>query len=172
MLPPEFIGIDMGGTKLYGAISDVGGKILDETHIAKHGTSGEDSLDCLIDMIDRLLASQQVQGRQVRGIGVGAPGVTLHSEGIVKWAYPLHWENFPLKARLAQHYDLPITVDNDVNLAALGELWFGAGQDVQNMVLIAIGTGIGAGVIIDGALYRGAHEASGEIGNIVPGRNS
>jgi predicted NBD/HSP70 family sugar kinase len=77
---------------------------------------------------------------------------------------------FPLKAKLAERYDLPITVDNDVNLAALGELWFGAGQNVQDMVLVAIGTGIGAGVIIDGALYRGSKEASGEIGNMVPGR--
>jgi glucokinase len=100
---------------------------------------------------------------------VGAPGVTLHKEGIVKWAYTLGWENFPLKARLAERYSLPITVDNDVNLAALGELWFGAGQNAQNIVLVAIGTGIGAGIIIDGALYRGSHEASGEIGHMVPG---
>jgi predicted NBD/HSP70 family sugar kinase len=106
----------------------------------------------------------------VRGIGVGAPGVTLHKEGIVTWAYTLHWDNFPLKAKLSERYDLPIIVDNDVNLAALGELWFGAGQNVQDMILIAIGTGIGAGVIIDGALYRGSKEASGEIGNMIPGR--
>jgi glucokinase len=72
--------------------------------------------------------------------------------------------------KLAERYKLPITVDNDVNLAAMGELWFGAGQSAQNMVLIAIGTGIGAGIIIDGALYRGAREAAGEIGSIVPGR--
>jgi predicted NBD/HSP70 family sugar kinase len=111
-----------------------------------------------------------MDGPRVRGIGVGAPGVTLHKPGIVTWAYTLHWDMFPLKARLAERYDLPITVDNDVNLAALGELWFGAGQNVQNMILVAIGTGIGAGVIIDGALYRGAQEASGEIGNLIPGR--
>jgi len=121
-------------------------------------------------LIDQLLASPKVAGRRVRGIGVGAPGVTLHKEGIVTWAFPLNWDMFPLKAKLAERYDLPITVDNDVNLAALGELWFGAGQNVQNMILITIGTGIGAGVIIDGALYRGAKEASGEIGNMIPGR--
>jgi predicted NBD/HSP70 family sugar kinase len=62
-------------------------------------------------------------------------------------------------------------VDNDVNLGALGELWFGAGQDVQNMVLVTIGSGIGAGIIIDGALYRGAHEAAGEVGYLMPGRD-
>jgi glucokinase len=164
------LGVDMGGTKMYGAISDLGGNILDEVNIGHHGTSGEDSFNQLTTLIDSLLDSPKVEGRRVRGIGVGAPGVTLHQDGIVTWAYTLHWDNFPLKARLAQIYDLPITVDNDVNLAALGELWFGAGQNAQNMIVIAIGTGIGAGVIINGALYRGSKEASGEIGNMIPSR--
>jgi glucokinase len=163
------LGVDMGGTKMYGAISNLGGDVVDEVNVARHGTSGEESFNCLATSIDTLLASPKLEGRRVRGIGVGAPGVTLHKEGIVKWAYTLGWENFPLKARLAERYSLPITVDNDVNLAALGELWFGAGQNVQNIVLVAIGTGIGAGIIIDGALYRGSHEASGEIGHMVPG---
>jgi glucokinase-like ROK family protein len=164
------LGVDMGGTKMYGAISDLGGNILDEVNIGHHGTSGEDSFNQLAGMIDTLLASPRVEGRHVRGIGVGAPGVTLHKEGIVSWAYTLHWDKYPLKAKLAARYNMPITVDNDVNLAALGELWFGAGQNTQDMILIAIGTGIGAGVIINGALYRGSKEASGEIGNMIPGR--
>jgi glucokinase len=164
------LGVDMGGTKMYGALADLGGNILDEVNISRHGTSGEDSFNYLTTLIDKLLASPTVEGRRVRGIGVGAPGVTLHKEGIVTWAYTLHWDMFPLKARLAERYDLPITVDNDLNLAALGELWFGAGQNVQNMILVAIGTGIGAGLIIDGALYRGSKEASGEIGNMISGR--
>lgn len=164
------LGVDMGGTKMYGALTNLGGKILDEVNIPHHGTSGEESFSQLTSLIDTLLASPKVEGRRIRGIGVGAPGITLHKEGIVTWAYTLHWDHFPLKARLAKLYDLPVTVDNDVNLAALGELWFGAGQDAQDMILIAIGTGIGAGVIVNGALYRGSKEASGEIGNIVPGR--
>ncbi len=164
------IGVDMGGTKMYGAASDLGGRILDEVYISRHGSSGEDSFKYLTSLIDQLLASPKITGRRVRGIGVGAPGVTLHKEGIVTWAYTLHWDNFPLKTRLMEKYDLPISVDNDVNLAALGELWFGAGQNVQNMVLVAIGTGIGSGIIIDGTLYRGSKEASGEIGNMLPGR--
>ena len=146
------LGVDMGGTKMYGALSDLGGNILDEVNIGHHGTSGDDSFNQLTSMIDSLLASPKLEGRRVRGIGVGAPGVTLHTEGIVTWAYTLHWDNFPLKAKLGQRYDLPITVDNDVNLAALGELWFGAGQNAQDMILIAVGTGIGAGVIINGCL--------------------
>jgi len=166
------LGVDMGGTKIYGAIADLGGNTLDDVTIARHGTLGEDSFNALTDLIDTLLASPKLEGRRVRGIGVGAPGITLHAEGIVKWAYTLHWKDFPLKARLAERYSLPITVDNDLNLAALGELWFGAGhaERVQNMILVAIGTGIGAGIIIDGALYRGSTEASGEIGNMLTGR--
>ena len=164
------IGVDMGGTKFYGAISDLGGNILDEIHMGRHGKSSEGNYDRLLELIDSLLASPKLGKRRVRGIGVGAPGITFHKEGIVKWAYSLNWRDFPLKARLSKHYKLPITVDNDVNLAAMGELWFGAGQNIQNMILIVNGTGIGAGIIIDGALYRGGSEASGEIGNFIPGR--
>ncbi len=163
------LGVDMGGTKMYGALSDLGGNILDEVNIASHGDNGEESFERLTQLIDTLLASSKLAGRQVDGIGVGAPGITLHTEGIVTWANTLHWQNFPLKKRLSERYPLPITVDNDVNLAAMGELWFGAGQNTQNMVMVAIGTGIGAGIIIDGALYRGSSEASGEIGNMLPG---
>jgi glucokinase-like ROK family protein len=164
------LGVDMGGTKMYGAISDLGGNILDEIDMGRHGSSGEKNYDRLLKLIDTLLASPKLEKRRVRGIGVGAPGVTLHREGIVKWAYSLNWRDFPLKSNLAKRYRLPITVDNDVNLAAMGELWFGAGQGCQNMILMTVGAGIGAGIIIDGALYRGGHEASGEIGNFIPGR--
>jgi glucokinase-like ROK family protein len=164
------LGVDLGGTKMYGAISDLGGNIISEVNLGRHGTSGEESFNRLVALIDTLLASPKLEGRRVRGIGVGAPGITLHQEGIVKWAFTLNWKDFPLKARLAERYNLPIIVDNDVNLAALGELWFGAGQNTQNMVLVAIGTGIGSGIIIDGALYRGSTEASGEIGHMIPGR--
>lgn len=162
------IGVDMGGTKMYGAISDLGGNVLDELDMGRHGSSGEENYDRLVYLIDTLLASPKTLGRKVRGIGVGAPGITLHREGIVKWAYSLNWRNFPLKARLAEKYGLPITVDNDVNLAAMGELWFGAGQDYQNMIVITVGSGIGAGIVVDGALYRGGSEASGEIGHLIP----
>jgi glucokinase len=164
------LGVDMGGSKLFGAISDLGGKVIDEVTIGQHASSGEESYERLTSVIDTLLASPKLEGRRVRGIGVGAPGVTLHTEGVVKWAYSLNWRDFPLKARLAGRYDLPITVDNDVNLAALGEMWFGAGQNARNMILVYIGNGIGAGIIIDGALYRGSSEASGEIGNMVTDR--
>jgi glucokinase-like ROK family protein len=164
------IGVDLGGTRMFGAIADLAGNVIEEVDIREHGTKGEESFNGLAELIDRLLASPQRCGRPVRGIGVGAPGITRHREGVVTWAYALGWKEFPLRSRLAERYSLPVIVDNDVNLAALGELWFGAGQNALNMVLITLGTGIGAGIIIDGALYRGSHEASGEIGHMIPGR--
>lgn len=164
------IGVDLGGTKMFGAIADLAGNILDEAEIDRRGTDGEESFQRLTELIDALLSSREIKERRVRGIGIGAPGVTQHREGIVTWAYSLKWKDYPLKAKLVERYGLPIAVDNDVNLAALGELWFGVGQNTSNIVFLTIGTGIGAGIIIDGALYRGAHEASGEIGNMLPGR--
>jgi len=164
------LGVDMGGAKLYGAISEIGGKIIDEINMERNGASGEECYRRLIKLVDALLSNPGLKGRKVRGIGVGAPGITHHQEGIVKWAYALNWKDFPLKAKLAKRYRMPITVDNDVNLATLGELWFGAGQNRQSMILITIGAGVGAGIIIDGSLYRGSNEASGEIGHMIPGR--
>jgi glucokinase len=164
------IGIDMGGPKIYGAISNLGGEVLEEIFLDQHASPENDGYERLTGLIDKLLSSPNLEGRRVRGIGVGVPGVTLHNEGIVKWAYAYQWKEFPLKSKLSERYNLPIIVDNDMNLAALGELWFGAGQNTQNMICMTIDIGIGAGIIIDGALYRGSHEASGEIGNMIPNR--
>jgi predicted NBD/HSP70 family sugar kinase len=164
------IGVDLGGLKMFGAIANLGGTILKEADIVRHTSSGEENFQNLVRLIETLLADPQVQGKKIWGIGVGAPAATYHQQGVITWSYSLNWRDYPLKAKLAGHFNLPVIVDNDVNLAALGEYWFGAGQNVQNLVVMAVGTGIGAGIIINGSLYRGAHEASGEICNIIPGR--
>jgi glucokinase len=164
------VGIDMGGTKMFGAVSDLGGKIVQEIELSRHGTSGELTFQRLVELVEALLSSRKINGRRVRGIGVGVPAITLHKEGVVVWSPSLKWRDYPLKAKLSERFHYPITVDNDVNLAVLGEQWFGAGQNCKNIILITVGTGIGAGVVIDGALYRGSNEASGEIGYLMPGR--
>ena len=164
------IGVDLGGMKMFGAIADLGGKILKEADIVRHTSSGEENFQNVVRLIEVLLADPQLEGKKLWGIGVGAPSVTYHQQGVVAWSFSLNWQDFPLKARLAERFKLPIIVDNDVNLAALGEYWFGSGQNVQNLVVMTVGTGIGAGIILNGSLYRGAHEASGEVCNIIPGR--
>jgi glucokinase len=161
------IGIDLGGTKFYGALANIGGEIVHEVSLEHHDTTGERSLELVASMIGELLEHAQ-DGQPMRGIAVGAPGITRNQEGVVEWAPSLDWRDFPLKQRLEGQFHLPTFVDNDVNLAVLGEHWFGSGRDAQNMMLISIGTGVGAGLIIDGALYRGHSKASGEVGYIVP----
>jgi glucokinase len=164
------IGLDLGGTKFYGAVTDLGGRILFERKLSKHSSKGEESYHLAASLITELLEMAQGTGKSIMGIGVGAPGVTFHDKGIIEWAPSLEWSYFPLKERLQSQFHLPVIVDNDVNLSALGEIWFGVGSDKSNLVFINIGTGIGAGVVIDGALYRGAREMAGEIGYLIPGR--
>lgn len=162
------LGVDLGGTKMYGAVADLAGQFLSERTVPHHGTNGESAYQRLVTLLEDLREEAQKTGRHIRGIGVGAPGVTDPANGVVRWAPSLSWRDFPLRRRLENHFNLPVIVENDVNLSAQGELWFGAGQDVPNLVLITIGTGIGAGVIIDHMLHRGAHLAAGEIGYLIP----
>jgi len=163
------VGVDLGGTKMFGAVADLAGTIQHEVHVPLDAGDRDGSLQRLCDLIQTLLDAPRPPGQRIRGIGVGAPGVTLSQEGVVTWAPSLGWRDLPLKDILSKRFNLPVLVENDVNLAALGELGYGAGQGARDLVCIAIGTGIGAGIIIDGSLYRGHNEASGEIGYMVPG---
>ena len=163
------LGLIWGARRCMGRCRILGGSILYEQTLEHHATTGEDSYRHLVDLIEDLVCYARDNNWRIRGIGIGAPGITL-PDGTVTWAPGLNWWDFPLKARLVDDFQLPIVVENDVNLAVLGEHWFGLDNPVQNMVLIAIGTGIGTGIIIDGSLYRGTHMASGEVGYFLPGR--
>jgi glucokinase len=162
------IGIDLGGTKLYGALANIGGEILGEVHKKQHASTGEESYLLVEEMIHCLIQTAIEKEQKMLGIAIGAPGVTHVKKGIVEWAPSLNWLDFPLKQRLTDHFHLPVVVDNDVNLAVLGEHWFGMGRGVNNLLLLAIGTGMGAGLVIDGVIYRGHNEASGEVGYLLP----
>jgi glucokinase len=160
------IGIDLGGTKAYGAVCDLRGEMLYEHSVDNHGTKGDDSYEIVRGLVRALLDDVRRGGRGVCGIGIGVPGVTHPRTGVVQWAPSLEWRDFPLKERIERDFGLTAIVDNDVNSAALGEMWFGHGRNVSNLVLVTLGTGIGAGLVLDGVLYRGAHLFAGEIGYI------
>lgn len=165
------IGVDLRGSRMYGALVNIGGQVLDELYMDRSGATGEAAFEKLCQLIERLRKSSKLGQATVRGIGVGAPGVTLHREGIITWAPGLEWWDYPLREKLLNQFNLPIIVDNDVNLATLGEHWFGVARNSRNMVLIALGMGVGAGIIIDGVLYRGHRETSGEVGYLPPDRS-
>lgn len=163
------IGIDMGGTHIVGALADLGGNILQKASLPSFSAEDrKDGLEQLIKVIEELLSNPRLKEQELRGIGIGAPSITLHREGIVVWAASLGWRDLPLKKILEERFRVPVFVENDVNLAALGERWYGTGKGVHNLVCISIGTGIGAGIVIGGKLYRGHSEAAGEVGYLVP----
>lgn len=164
------VGVDLNESRVYGGVADLAGNILMEVTV-QHHTRGVESYDLLVETIDELLDFAKTTGKNIRGIGVGAPGITYYDEGVVHWAPTLEWRDFPLKENLYDRFHIPIILDNDVNLAALGEMWFGVGQNCTNLVLVIIGSGIGAGIIIDGGVYRGSHLAAGEIGFLLPDRS-
>jgi glucokinase-like ROK family protein len=164
------VGVDLGGTKMFGTVANLTGSIQHERYVPhKHGNGSEQYLDELCEFIQMLLDAPRPPGQCVRGIGVGAPGFTLVPEGIVTWAPSLGWRDLPLQQMLSDRFDMPVFVENDVNLTALGEWGFGAGRGASNLVSIAIGTGIGAGIIIGGAVYRGHNQGAGEVGYLLPG---
>ena len=163
------IGVDLGGTKMYGIVSDLNGQIHHEVRLPWQDNGGpEHALESLYTLLEQLIALAQTGGRKIRGIGIGAPGVTLSASGTVVWAPSLGWRDLPLRQMLSERFSLPVFVENDVNVAALGEFGFGVERNTPNMVCVAIGTGIGAGLIIEGKLYRGHNQGAGEIGYFLP----
>ena len=166
------IGIDLGGTKMYGAVADLSGNIQHEISIPTNSNGAEQNLELLISLIQKLLDVPRPDGQMIRGIGLGLPGVTLSREGIVTWVPSLGWRDMPIKSILEERFGNSVFIENDVNLIALGEQNFGAGKGVHNLVCVAVGTGIGAGIIINQSLYRGFNQASGEIGYLLPDVNA
>ncbi len=164
------IGVDLGGTEIYGAVTDLNGAVLVEKKLGNQPAPPEESYTRLAGLIHSLVESQDIAGRKILGVAIGTQGLTNHQEGVVIKDPIQNWKDYPLKLKLSQEFGVPVVIDNDVNLAALGELWFGTAQNERNMVLITIGHGIGAGVIIDGSLYRSSHHLAGEIGYFLPGR--
>lgn len=156
--------VDLGGSKMFGIVADLAGQVQHEIYCPFVDGDHAQALDQLQALIAQLLAMPRPAGQHIRGIGVGAPGITRNPEGVIEWSPNVNWREVPLKDILSRRFALPVFVENDVNLAALGEWAYGAGQGCHNLVSIAIGTGAGSGIIIGDALVRGRHHAAGEIG--------
>jgi glucokinase len=191
------LAIDLGGRKIFAALVDDGGRVHGEHIIpapwdarqirlrmeqddAGEGpgddeatpvgprSTGDGVLDKLADLARRLLLEAESSGSRVRGVGVGVPGVTT-PDGQVVSAPTLGWRKMRLGARLSDELDLPVRVDSDVNLAALGELRFGAGRGARDLVWVTVGQVVAAALVLDGRLYRGHRGAAGALGGLLPG---
>ncbi|GAB6933220.1 ROK family glucokinase [Calditerricola satsumensis] len=164
-----WIGVDIGGTAIKAGVVDEGGRIVEKREIPTATHEGPDRvLERLVNLIVELKSVADDAGAAVGGVGVGVPGPALDVErGVVIQAVNLGWENVPLRDRLVAGLPgLPVAVDNDANLAALGEAWTGGGRGAQDLLVITVGTGVGGGVVIGGRVHHGADGLAGEIGHV------
>ena len=156
------IGIEAGKGEFYGAVANLEGVVQTEMHETADD-DGERNFEKLVGLIRRLMAAPRPRGQTIRGIGIGLPSIVRQPEGEVVLTLGLGWRDMPLRARLSEHFQMPIVVENGRNLAAVGEWGFGAGRGADSVVSLSIGPGAGAGVVIDGKLYGGHSHAAGEL---------
>lgn len=166
------LGIDIGGTTVKIGMVNHEGEIVHKWEIPT--TIGNQShllvhhiWQSILDQIDSLL----MKTTQLRGIGIGAPGFIDHQSGIVHEAVNIGWKNYHLADEFKNVSGLPVFVENDANVAALGENWKGGGKHAKHLIAVTLGTGVGGGIITDGSILSGETGTAGEIGHIIIDRN-
>jgi glucokinase-like ROK family protein len=164
----HILAADLGATSIDVAVADLAGRILAHTaEPALIGDGPERILGRVDQMFRKLLSDGSNAPGELWGIGIGVPGPVDFGSGCVV-APPIMpgWGEFPIRNMFADRYDAPVWVDNDVNVMTLGELRAGAARGHRTVVLVKIGTGIGAGIVVDGELHRGAQGSAGDVGHI------
>ena len=163
-----FVGVDIGGTNVEMGILNELGEILIKKSIKTDSKKGaEDTFGRIWTAISSLITELGITKDDIKSIGMGIPGPVLNNS-IVKIAANFSWgDNFPAKELMEKISGKPVKVGNDVKLIALGETLFGAGRGYKNSITIPIGTGIAAGIIINGTIVEGADGAAGEFGHVV-----
>lgn len=164
-LPGSAIGVDLGGSSIRAALVTPDGRVV---RLRERPTRPDRGPDAVVeDLVGCIRDACSPDGPgPALGVGVGVAGQVDAASGVVRYAPNLGWRDFPLRARLAASVRLPIAVLNDVQAAAFGEHAFGAGQGVDELVCIFLGTGVGGGVITRGRLLRGCAGSAAELGHI------
>jgi glucokinase len=166
------IGVDLGGSNLRLALATMAGSVLGRWSGVTVGVTDPYEIVSLICTgVEQLLLETSITRASIRAIAAGAPGITDAESGVViATSYLMGWRNVPLRELLESRLGIPAAVDNDVNVAAIGESWMGAAKQAGDFVFVAIGSGVGAGIVLNGRLYHGRGWTAGEIGYmLVPG---
>lgn len=158
----EVIGVDLDGEAFTGLRVDLRGEILHAAERPLHGHDGQAAVDLVLDLLDELT---EWSPAPLLGIGIGTPGVIDTTTGIVRWAANLDWADLPLGRLVTERYETRVNVGNDSQAAALAEYTFGSAPRPENLIVVKVGQGIGAGIILGGRLYQGDGFGAGEIGH-------
>ncbi|NIO20560.1 MAG: ROK family protein [Candidatus Aenigmarchaeota archaeon] len=157
------IGIDLADIEFRGALINLRGEIRHRFNLSIDGRNGDDALKLVYEMIDKLISFTD---SPILGIGIGTPGLIDSKRGFVHNAVNLNWHNLYLRDLLEERYEFPIHIANDSQVAALAEFTFGDSKNISNLIVIKIGRGIGAGIILNRQLYFGESFGAGELGHV------
>ena len=162
----HLIGLDLGEAQFSGAVVNLRGEILRSIHLPLEGRNGDAAVELVLQLVDALRADDRAP---LLGIGIGAPGIIDTSTGTVRWSVNLDWAELGLGPLLEQRYDVPVVVANDSHAAALAELTFFRRPRPNNLIVIKVGRGVGAGIILNGQLFQGDGYGAGEFGHVSMG---
>ncbi len=160
------LGIDVGPHKILAVVADLAGTVVASRRGDTHSLpGGRDVMAALLDLTGEVLADAGVGPGGLQGAAIGTPGLVDAAGATVVLAPSISgWASIPVAERLGHRLDCPLTLHNDVNLAVLGERWRGTTADAETLVFLQWGARVGAGILINGKLHGGAHEAAGEVG--------
>lgn len=162
-----YVGVDLGGTAIKVGLCDAEGRLLQTFEGPTEVAKGPDTvIDNIENYIRRIVEESPYDWSQVAGIGAGVAGFTNVKEGVILLAPNVGFKDVPIRAILEERLGKPVKIDNDANVAALGEAWSGAGKGIDNCVCYTLGTGVGGGIIINGKIVQGFSGMAGELGHI------
>ena len=159
----HLIGLDLGEAQFSGAVVNLRGEILRSIDLPLEGRDGDGAVELVIQLVDALRADDR---SPLLGIGIGVPGIIDTSSGTVRWSVNLDWAELRLGPLLEQRYGVPVMVANDSHAAALAELTFFRRPRPNNLIVIKVGRGVGAGIILNGQLFQGDGYGAGEFGHV------
>jgi N-acetylglucosamine repressor len=161
----HLIGIDLADSEFRGGVINLRGKIRHRLSLPINDRDGDAALALVYALTDELVAA--AAGSSLLGIGIGTPGLMDVQRGVVRNAVNLDWQNLPLGDLLEERYHLPVYIANDSQVAALAEYTFGERRSVSNLIVVKVGRGTGAGIVLNGQLHYGDGFGAGEIGHVV-----
>lgn len=167
MAKNHVISIDVGGTKILSAMLNINNEIIERVKIPTDISNGSKYIvECIAESVSKLLAETGVKQNSIKAVCLGVPGTVNPHTGVIAVAPNLDITDFNIKKAMQKYFDIPVLIENDVNLGGLGVKSFEFEDDVNNMLVVFLGTGIGGALIFNGSLYRGSSFYAGEIGHM------
>lgn len=163
-----YLGLDLGGTKILTGLADENGKLITKVRKDTEAELGEEKIiENMLATIREVIAKSGAAKKEIHSLGIGSPGPLDAEKGIIIENSNLPWKNVAVVEKMESALGIKTLLKNDANAAALGEKWFGAGQDVDNIVYLTISTGIGGGAVIKKELFTGVNDNACELGHTV-----